>query len=314
MEIEPLIYFGTAAIAVPALQAIARHYRVAAVCTQPDRPSGRKRVMTASPVKLCAQELGLPVIDPEKIGDAKAELLALRPSLAVVFAYGQYLPKSIFALPTQGSINLHPSRLPCYRGASPIQSALADGLDRSALSVLRVSERMDAGDLLLQRDFVIHPDDSCRSLGERVAALSADVILDALRLIREDSAHWTPQDDALATECRKLEKGDGAVDWNRRAVELANAVRAYDPWPGVFFSLPGVGNVKILRARAEKVGGTPGTVITALPDGPLVTAGEGSLCLLEVQPPGKKPMNGSDFLHGYRFMPGLRLPKTVEEA
>ncbi len=306
--IEPLLYFGSAEIAVPTLEALAAHHRVCAVCTQPDRPSGRKQRLTPSPVKRKAMELGLPIIDPAKIGEARDRLRALAPALAIVFAYGQYLPPSIFNLPTLGSINLHPSLLPRYRGASPIQSALADGLVRSGLSILRVSERMDAGDLLLQEPLDIHPEDTCASLSERFAARAATLILEALELLQQNRATWSPQEEALATECRKLSKSDGEVDWFRPARCIANAVRAYYPWPGVFFQLPGTGPVKILRSRVVAGDAPPGLLLPPTEEGPVVATGQEALCLLEVQPPGKTPMSGHDFLNGHPLPPGCRLP------
>jgi methionyl-tRNA formyltransferase len=193
-----------------------------------------------------------------------------------------------------GSINLHPSLLPKYRGASPIQSAIAAGETTSGISVLRVSERMDAGELFAQRTLAIGPDDDSESFGARCATEGGALLLEVLRALRDGTARPWPQDEALATETRKLEKEDGLVDWRLAADLIANRVRAYQPWPGAF---TGTG-LKILRVRIERGAGAPGTVLAAEGDGPLIACGEGSLRLLSLQPPGKGPMDGRSFLNG----------------
>jgi len=316
MKIERIVYFGTAEIAVPALEALRAEpgCEVVAVCTQPDRPSGRKRRLTPSPVKVKAEELNLPVLDPEQISEARAELERLDPDLAVVFAYGQYMPESVFDLPTYGSVNFHPSLLPAYRGASPIQSAIADGCTESGLTVLRVSKRMDAGDLLMQRVVSIGGEDTAETMRRRFADLAAELVPDMLRGLREGTLRAEPQDEEEATECGRLQKSDGEVDWTAPARETSNKVRAYQPWPGVFFPLGDAGNVKILRVRVEAATGTPGEVLEAEGEGPLVACGRNAVRLLEVQPPGKKSMSGRDFLNGHRLRPGDRFSSASKDV
>lgn len=309
MKIRTVLYFGTAPIAVPALRALHAQAdcEVAGVCTQPDRPSGRRRRLTPSPVKEAALELGLRVLDPEKIGGVKEELRALEPDLAVVFAYGQYLPRSVFELPAHGSINFHPSLLPNYRGASPIQTAILDGCTETGLSVIRVGEKMDAGDLLLQRRVPIGPEDTSEDLHQRFACLAADLVPDLLRGLREETLTFTPQPEADATECRKIVKADGALDWTRTAGELHCQIRAFQPWPGAFFELGELGAVKVLRAAVESGDAPPGTLLDTAGEGPLVACGEQALRLLLVQPPGKKPMEGRAFLNGHPLQAGTIL-------
>lgn len=304
--IEKLVYFGTAPIAVPALRALHAQpgCEVVAVCTQPDRPSGRKRRLTPSAVKVCAQELGLTVLDPEKISEAKAALAALSPDLAVVFAYGQYLPRSVFELPLHGSINFHPSLLPKYRGASPIQSALLDGVVESGLSVLQVSERMDAGDLLMQVPLRIAPEDDSEQLHQRFAMLAAAQVPELLEGLRTGRLTPTPQAEVLATECGRISKQDGGIQWHEPAGKIYNRIRAYQPWPGTYFPWEGEGNLKVLQARVEAGQGSPGCLLEAAGDGPLVACGELALRLLRVQPPGKNAMDGRSFLNGYPLKPG----------
>jgi methionyl-tRNA formyltransferase len=306
MEIERVIYMGTAPIAVPALTALAAQndVEVVAVCTQPDRPSGRKRKLTPSPVKVRALELGLTVLDPEKIGEVESELAALKPNLGIVFAYGQYLPRAIFDLPTLGSINFHPSRLPEYRGASPIQSTLLDGKTESALSVLQVGAKMDAGDLWLQKEVKIFPEDTSETLQDRFGQLAGEVLPELLDGLRSGRLTRTPQDESRVIECGKISKADGGIDWTKPAEQLWNQIRAFQPWPGAFFPLEERGLVKIQRARVEAESGTPGEVLEGTGGGPLIACGEGALRLLILQPPGKRPMAGADFLRGHPLPPG----------
>ena len=306
MNIQRIVYMGTAPIAVPALNALASlaDVEVVAVCTQPDRPSGRKRRLTPSPVKQAARDLGLRILDPEHIGDAEAALMDLGPDLGVVFAYGQYLPSRIFDLPEHGSINFHPSRLPEYRGASPIQSSLLDGRTESALSVLQVGSKMDAGDLWMQEPLAIRPEDNSQTLHDRFSRLAGELIPRVLEGLRSGTLVRRPQEEARATECGKIVKADGAVDWTLPAESLLNRIRAFQPWPGAYFPLGEFGNLKIQSARVESGSGQPGEVVSVEGAGPLIACGEACLRLTGVQPPGKKPMSGQAFLNGHVWTPG----------
>ncbi|MDF3127980.1 methionyl-tRNA formyltransferase [Kiritimatiellaeota bacterium B1221] len=300
MKIEKILYFGTAPIAVPALEALHAQpdCEVVAVCTQPDRPSGRKRKLTPSAVKVCAEKLGLPVLTPEKIGELREELALLDADLSVVFAYGQYIPKSVFDQPVRGSINFHPSLLPKYRGASPIQSSLLDGVTESGLSVLQVSEKMDAGDLLMQAPLNISPEDNSISLHERYAALAAELVPQILAGLRDETLLPVPQKESEATECGKISKEDGLICWEDSATMILNRLRAFQPWPGAFFPLGDKGNLKVLHAVVEPGEGRPGELLDVKGEGPLIACGHDAIRLLRVQPPGKKPMDGKSFLNG----------------
>lgn len=306
MKIQKIIYFGTAPIAVPALEALHADpgSEVVAVCTQPDRPSGRKRKLTPSAVKMCAEELGIPVWDPEKISTARDGLEELTPDLAVVFAYGQYIPKSVFDLPVRGSINFHPSLLPQYRGASPIQSSLLDGRTTSGLTVLEVSDQMDAGNLLLQRSIKISPEDTSETLHIQFGNLAGELIPEILEGLRAETLSSMPQEEGKATECGKISKEDGRIHWQEPATKILNRIRAFQPWPGTYFPLGKQGNLKILEAKVEFGKGTPGELLDVEGEGPLVACGQDALRLLRVQPPGKKPMDGKSFLHGHPLQPG----------
>jgi len=312
LSIEKIVFFGTADIAVPALRALYAmpDCRVAAVCTQPDRPAGRKRVLTPSPVKVCAEELGLKVLDPERIADAVPALEELNPDLGVVFAYGQYMPRGIFELPRHGCINFHPSRLPAYRGASPVQSAIRDGLEETALSVIRVDAAMDAGDILDQQPLTIDLEDTTGTLSRRFAELAAGRIPALIRRWREQGMQGKPQCGELATECRKIAKADGMLDWSAPARQLCCCIRAYQPWPGTFFPWREE-NLKVLKARVESGSGKPGTVLSVSAEGPLIACGEGSLRLLTVQVPGKRAVSGGEFLNGHPMNPGDSLSEAI---
>ena len=307
-----IIYMATAEIAAPVLQALHDHpdHEVVLVVSQPDRPQGRKRKILPSPVKALALELGLSVITPEKIGEAKDQLAALEPDASVVFAYGQYIPSRITTLPRLGSVNLHPSMLPTYRGAAPIQWAIADGLEETGISVIRLAKKMDAGDIICQRAVSIDPDDTNASLSQRMSVEAGSIIIKGLANIADPDFEATPQDDEAATEARKLEKADRELDWQRPAAELRNWIRACKPWPGSVMPW-GEGedafDLKIhqteivdLTVDGMESGAAPGTVL--FDDGsPVVVCGDGlGLRLVEVQPPGKKPMDAEDFVRGQR--------------
>ena len=306
-----IVYIATAEIACPPLEALQRQadIEVILVISQPDRPQGRKRQLAPSPVKKLAQELGIDVITPEKIGDPEVvgQLAALQPDLNVVFAYGQYIPSKITELPKQRSINVHPSMLPRYRGASPIQSALLDGLQETGISIIYVSEKMDAGDILLQETLAIAPEDTSASLSEKVAARSGPLLLQAIQGLVSGELQPAVQDESAVIEVSKIEKADGVMNWAESATTLNNKIRAYFPWPGSSTTLPDGLGLKVLVARVESTTGEPGTVLEVTGEGPLIACGEDSLRLLTLQPAGKKAMSGDAFLRGYGLDVGSQL-------
>jgi methionyl-tRNA formyltransferase len=301
-----VVFFGSAPIGFPLLDALLSNDEVdvVAVVTQPDRPVGRKLKLTPCPVKTFSVEKGLNVISPEKVGggDNLAELQALDADLFVVIAYGQYIPPSVLDLPSKGSINLHPSLLPKYRGSSPIQWALANGDTVTGATILYVSEKMDSGDIIIQEEVSIRPEDTAETLEPILAKKGAELLMKAVAQIRDGSVRATPQDDAKASEVRKLVKEDGRLDWSLPADVLRNRIRAFIVWPGCFCEVPsrtGVQRLKILSADVESASGKPGEVLSSSGDGLLIATGEGSLRLKKVQPAGKKAMDGSAYLRGY---------------
>lgn len=307
-----IVFMGSDALACPALERLLSTpaCRVQAVLTQPDRRQGRRLKSAACPAKQLAAERGVEVWTPEKIGDPEVveRLQALQPDLFVVAAYGQYIPASILSIPTRGSINIHPSLLPKYRGASPIQWAVADGLTETGVTILYVGQEMDAGDILLQQTHAIDPEDTAETLKPRLAELGARLLLDVVERLARGECTAQPQDEARATYVKKLTKEDGRMDWTLPATTLRNRIRAFTPWPSCYAYCPGDSGmrIKILSVRVEDGAGEPGHVLALGPAGPLVATGEGAVRLLEVQPEGKKRMPAPAFLCGYPVQVGDR--------
>jgi methionyl-tRNA formyltransferase len=305
-----ILFMGSAAFACPPLDALLANSAadVVGVVTQPDRPKGRSLEVTACPVKSQADRLGIPVLTPERVNDADslAQIEALRPELIVVVAYGQILRKTLRDMPRFGCINVHASLLPRYRGAAPIQWAIARGARLTGVSTMFLSARMDAGDIILQREAAIEPADTGGSLHDRLAHFGAELLSATVDMIRKGTAPRTAQDEAEATYAPKLKRSDGRIDWGLRAEGLHHRVRAFNPWPGCACEVPaGSGHfLKVLRARVESGSGRPGTVIAIDGEGPLVQTGYAALRLLEVQPEGRKAMSGSAFVRGHGLRAG----------
>lgn len=310
-----IVFFGSAAIGLPALEALCASgsHQVIAAVTQPDRPAGRHLRMTPCPVKAFAAARGMPVFSPEKVGEAEhvRTLAALRADLFAVAAYGQFIPKAVRDLPPSGIINLHPSLLPRWRGAAPIQRAVAGGDAETGVSIMHVIGKMDAGDIIIQRAVPIDPDDTACTLEPKLAGLGAQLLLEAVEQIRSGTARPRPQDEALVTEARKLTKEEGRIAWTLPADVLRNRIRGFQPWPGCYCDVPAPGGANqrltVWRAAAEPGRGAPGEILDVSGAGPLVAAGEGALRLLNVQPAGKRPMDGAAYLRGHPLRPGIRL-------
>lgn len=304
---------GSGALACPLLEGIlaAGRDELAAVVTQPDRAGGRGLRGLPCALKPLARERGLPVFDPPDASEEPfvAQVAARKPDVIVVASYGQFLKKNLLAVPRLGTINVHPSLLPKYRGASPIQWALANGESATGVSVLYVTPKMDAGDLLAQERFPITPEDTFCTLEPKLAALGTELLIRVLDEFRAGRTRGTPQDEAQATFARKLSKEDGLVDWSLPAEAIRNQLRGFAPWPGAHTFLPGGVLLKIHAAQVEAsaAGAMPGTILEAAGAGPLIATGHGALRLTMVQPAGKKSMPGAAFLRGHRLQVGERL-------
>ncbi|MDQ7843245.1 MAG: methionyl-tRNA formyltransferase [Armatimonadota bacterium] len=300
------VFFGTPEFAVPSLQVLLETCSVVAVVTQPDRPRGRGRVLAAPPVARAARERGLPVLQPARLKSPEVveQLRSLHPDLIVTAAYGKIIPKEILDLPPLGAINVHPSLLPKHRGASPISAAILHGETTTGVTILFQSMELDAGDIILQRVVPIAPEDTARTLEAKLAAVGAEALAEALRLIAEGRAPRIPQDHALASYAGKLEKVHGRIDWTRPAHELVSLVRAMDPWPSAYTWHRGR-LLKVWRAQAEPGKGAPGTVVEIRRgDGFTVGTGAGLLLILEVQPESGRRMSAGEFARGARLRVG----------
>lgn len=292
-----LVFLGTAELASPCLAALARlpGHEITLVVTQPDKPKGRSLQLAPPPVKVTATRLGLPVGQPLTLKDpaAVAALRELRPDLIVVVAYGQFLPAAVLALPGRGCINVHTSLLPRWRGASPIQHAILAGDAETGVTTMFLNERMDAGDIILQRATPIGATETSGQLHDRLAQLGAALLVETIRL---DSWPRHVQDERQVTYAKKLAKEDGRVDWTKPAVEIERQIRAFDPWPGAH-TWAGEDLVKLWRAAVvSPVKGLPGTVGENL----VVATGAGGLQLLEVQPAGGRRMSAADYCRGHK--------------
>jgi methionyl-tRNA formyltransferase len=300
-----IVFMGSAELAVPSLKAILESGQdeVVGVVSQPDRPAGRKRSLTACPLKAFADEQGLNVMTPEKIGSEESvkALADLKPDLLVVVAYGQYIPTRIIDLAPYQAINAHPSLLPKYRGSAPIQWAILNGDAETGVSIIYLAKKMDAGDILKQEAYPLGADETSLTLHNKLARFGAQLLLSAINDIRNNKVSRITQDESKAIEIRKFTKDDGKIDWELPAVIIRNRIRAFDPWPGSFCELPDGSLLKIWRAELEEGGGAAGQL---LDDELLVATGSGALRLLEIQPQGKKRMPAASFLNGHPLVKG----------
>jgi methionyl-tRNA formyltransferase len=297
-----VLFYGTPAFALPTLQALLDRHTVVGVVTQPDRPAGRGQRLAPSPVKQVALERGLPVFQPPRLREPGwAERLGpVEPDVAVVVAFGQILPRAILELPARGSINVHASLLPRYRGAAPVAWAIIRGEAETGITTFRMDEGMDTGSVLLQHALPIGAEETAGDLAGRLAELGAAVLLETLD--RLDRLTPAPQDHAAATLAPRLRKEDGVLDWTRPADELAARVRGVNPWPGAATSGP-TGRLLIWRARPRAGVGEPG-VLTQGEDVLGIGTGAGLLEPVEVQPESRRVMPWATFLHGARLRPG----------
>jgi methionyl-tRNA formyltransferase len=304
---ERVVFMGTPPFAVPALEALAEHYEVVGVVTQPDRPARRGQKLASSAVKKAALALGLRVLQPESLRrtEAVAELRDLKPQVMVVAAFGQILRPEVLSIPPSGVINVHPSLLPKYRGASPIAGTLLAGEQETGVTIMLMDEGMDTGPILAQRTVEIGEEDTTGSLEETLATLGAELLIDTLPRWLDGAIEAQAQDDSQATYTRPVSKDDAVIDWQLPALEIWYRIRAFNPRPGA--STYWQGNLlKILRARPEqelKGVDKPGEVV-ASPTGVGVATGRGVLVLEEVQLAGKRAMGVEEFIRGQREFVG----------
>jgi methionyl-tRNA formyltransferase len=305
-----LIFCGTPRFAVPTLEElVAAGFRVHLVVTQPDRPKGRGLELVASPIKQSALKLNLPVTQPDRIktnDEFRAQLSALQPDAIIVVGYGRIIPQWMLDLPRYGNINLHASLLPKYRGAAPIQWAIANGETVTGATTMRIDVGLDTGDILQQQQLAIAPDDTAETLAPRLAMIGADLVVDTLRALQSGAIHPRPQDNTQATLAPILKKEDGLIDFSRSAPEIYNRIRGFQPWPGAYTKFRGK-NLQIIKAHPVN-DAVPPAELRADSDRLVVgCAHNTSLELLETQLEGKKRTSAQDFVRGYRPKPAEKL-------
>ncbi len=315
-----IVFIGTGEIGVPTLRALLNsEHEVVAVVTQPDKPVGREQRIEPPPIKKeIARSGGFPtpkafgagkpplfdVLQPAKIRDPQAieAIRCLTPDVIVVVAYGQILPRDVLEIPRLACLNLHASLLPRWRGAAPVQAAIAAGDCETGITAMYMDEGLDTGDILLQRNVEILPNDTGGSLHDRLAQIAPEALLESLRLVAAGNAPRVPQDNAAATYAPKLKREHGLIDWSEPAEAIERKIRAYNPWPGAFMRLDRQ-NLKIFSASVVDLTGQPGEVLRS-DQGLVVAAGKGALSLTEVQLEGKRRMSAAEFLRGHAALPG----------
>ncbi len=299
---------GTPDFAVPALEKLAQSpdYTVAAVFTQPDKPKGRKMVMTPPDVKVCAEKLGIPVFQPSSMRSEVAynSLKELNPDVIVVAAYGQILPKAVLDLPKFGCVNIHGSLLPKYRGAAPIQQSVLDGEKVTGVTTMLMDVGLDTGDILLKAETEIGENETAGELFDRLAVLGGELIVETLDKLKKGEITPQKQDESLATHTSKITKELCPIDFNKSAFEVHNKVRGLNPWPVAVTEIAGK-TVKVYSSRVSDMSGAAGTILSLKPF--VVACGDKSVELIEIQPQGKKRMTAQAFLAGHKLNIGDKL-------
>jgi methionyl-tRNA formyltransferase len=310
-----LAFFGTGPLACPSLEALARNpdFHLTRVITQPDRAAGRGLHPQASPVKTLAIQLGLSLDQPNRCRDPLflERFRALSPDLAVVVAYGQILPRLLLDLAPMGFVNVHASLLPKYRGAAPIQWAILNGDTETGVTIMRIDEGLDTGDILSSCVTPILDTDDARTLHDRLAQIGARLLVDTLTDLAAGRIQPQPQPNDAASYARKITREDGRLDWTSSARGLWNKVRALVPWPGTYTLLPSQNKAALLKVweadPLDHTAGAPGEILAASPAGITVACGKGALRLRLVQREGGRKMSAADFLSGHPLHPGQRL-------
>jgi methionyl-tRNA formyltransferase len=304
-----IIFMGTAELSCASLEKLTRdkNFSIAAVVTQPDKPRGRDLKLQFSPIKILAERLNLPILQPAKARDEKfiSQLRELQPDLIIVVAYGQILPPAILDLPKFGCVNVHTSLLPKYRGASPIQSAILNGEIETGVTIMKMDAGLDTGDILAQTRTPILLEDNSQTLHDRLAQLGADLLTKTIPDFVAGKISPQPQPTEGVTYAAKIKKEDGKIDWNLSAQEILNRLRAFTPWPGVFTFLEN-SLLKIWKAEMVERSGNAGEILSADKSGVIVTSGKNALRILELQLEGGRRMNAQEFLAGHSLKPGQK--------
>jgi len=302
-----VVFIGTGEIGVPTLRALldAKEHVVVGIVTQPDKPGGRDQRIEPPPIKKALTGRTLPILQPTRIKHRQSidEIRALAPDVIVVMAYGQILPREVLAIPHLACLNLHASLLPRWRGAAPIQAAIAASDHETGITVIYMDEGLDTGDILLQHKIEIRADETGASLHDRLAELGPEAVMESLRLLSRGGAPHTPQDNTLATNAPKLNREAGRIDWAEPAETIERKIRAYNPWPTAFTTIAAKSkqprNLKIFSAIIVDHTGSPGEIAYADERGLVIAAGSRALSLQEVQLEGKRRMSATEFVRGF---------------
>ena len=309
-----VVFMGTPEFSVPVLKKLMEHHRVMAVVTQPDRPVGRKRVLTPSPVKVEAQKHDIQVIQPEKIRENYEEIVSLTPDIIVTAAYGQIVPRALLDAPKYGCINVHASLLPKYRGGAPIHQAIIDGEKETGISIMYMEEKLDAGDVLAQQATPIEADDDVGTMHHKLSEIGANLLITTMEEIQSGQAKAVPQESDQVTFAPNIRREQEELSWQKPAQQLANQVRGMRPWPGAFTWFEGK-RLKVWAATAttETTSIKPGTVLRSNKEGIFVASGDGTvLCLTNVQLAGKKATNAGQL--SQQFSQSIQLGVQHDEG
>jgi len=320
-----IVFAGSGTFGLPTLRALMDSgQEIILVVTQPDRPAGRGRSLRVGPVKRLAKARGLAILQPEDVGAPAAvrRIHDARPDLLLVVAYGQILGRRLLQVPSYGAVNLHASLLPKYRGAAPVNWAIINGESETGLSVIEMTEAMDAGDILGQRATPIGPDETAGQVLDRLAEVGARLVTEIVREIPLDEVARRRQNETQATYAPRLKKRDGRIDWDKPADEVYNHIRGVTPWPGAFSFLPAGGKKRPLRVVVDRAArspvparkAAPGVVVSAGAEGIDVACVRGAVRILELTPAGKRRMGAADFLHGHPLARGDRFLGKEEKA
>lgn len=299
-----IVFIGAGEIGVPTLQTLLRssEHQLTGVVTQPDKPVGRARRIEPTPIKRALAGSKVPILQPPRIKDRQAieDIRALQSDAIVVMAYGQILPPEVLEVPRVACLNLHASLLPRWRGAAPIQAAIAAGDPETGITVMYMAEGLDTGDILLRRSINILPTDTGGSLHDRLAQIAPEALLETLKMLAKGNAPRIPQDNARATYAPKLTRDNGKIDWSEPAELIERKIRAFNPWPGAFTEIAALAarKLKIFSAAIVDRSGKPGEFLRSDKE-LIVAAGKNALSLNEVQPEGKRRMDAAAFLRGH---------------
>ena len=311
LEVEKnlkIVYMGTPDFSATVLKGLVENYKVRAVVSQPDRMVGRNKEVRLTPVKQVANDNTILVIQPEKIKEAVDEVLAFEPDLIITCAYGQIIPKAILDYPRLGCINVHASLLPKLRGGAPIHRCILEGHSKTGITIMYMSEKMDAGDMIMQREIEIENEDTAETLHDKLSILGRDLLLEVLPSIINGTNERTKQDESQVTYGFNISREDEKLDFNKTSRQIYNHIRGLNSWPGAYAKLDG----KILKIWSSRISdnvlqGFNGTITAIYKDGFGVKTANGEIVVTEVQMEGKKRMSGADFANGYKDLVGKML-------